>query len=91
MLTLDVLYAVLHGLSPLYLDHLDRPWQIFCSRICRLMQKVQPPLEALKLALQQAELPEIQLLFKAMAKAHFVMQLKDLFFRQKKSPDRPAL
>lgn len=67
MLTLEILFAVLHGLPPSHLTHLERPWHRFCLRIHRGLMYGKPPLEALQLALQQATVEEQGLLSKALS------------------------
>ena len=83
MLSLNLLEAVLQGLSPIYLDHLDNSWVHFCFRIQRAMQNGHPPLEALKLALSLASVPELKVIGYSALQAQYVLPLTDLSFRQK--------
>lgn len=85
MLTLDLLYAVLQGLSPSYLTHLEIPWRVFCGRIQRALNMGHPPLVALKLALKQAGISEIERISKALGEVQSVMELPELSFRQKQA------
>jgi hypothetical protein len=85
MLTLDLLRAVLHGLPPVHLTHLQRPWQRFCSHIHHHLRMGHPPLEALKLALDGATDDELALLTQAVSEIRGVMRLSDLSFRQKQA------
>jgi hypothetical protein len=82
MLSLNLLEAVLQGLSPVYL-HQDYSTEQFCFRIEKAMQNGAPPLEALQLALNQATDPELRIIHYFAAQAEFVSQLTDLSFRQK--------
>lgn len=85
MLTLDLLLAVLRGLPPAYLSHLESPWRLFCGRIQQALRQGHPPLDALQLALEQASLQEVQQISKAIGEANGVMSLSDLSHRQKQA------
>lgn len=85
MLTLDLLFAVLRGLPASYLSHLELPWRVFCGRIQRALDLGQPPMAALKQALEHATEDEVLRLCKAIGEVNGVALLPDLSFRQRQA------
>ncbi len=83
MLTLDMLFAVLHGLPANHLDYLDRPWYLLASRIERALKEGQDPYSALRSALSNSPEWERQVYLRAFLQEEPVMALTDLTPRQK--------
>jgi hypothetical protein len=83
MLTLEILFAVLQGLPPVYITHLEPQWHIFCQRIHRALNLGHDPLGALQAALGEATFGELELLSKMMGELEAVRRLEDLTYRQK--------
>jgi hypothetical protein len=85
MLTLEILYAVLQGLDPSLLTHLDTTWAVFCYRIHHSLTTGQDPLTAFKNAVLQTRPPDYAALRKMMREARPVMRLPGLSRRQKET------
>ncbi len=85
MLTLDMLYAVLQGLTSNYLGHLDRVWISFCVRIQLALEEGKDPISALKLAFQKAQPWELYSMKEALREVMPVMRLPGLSYRQKET------
>ncbi len=85
MLTLEVLYAVLQGLDPSLLNHLDTTWAVFCYRIHHSLTRGQDQLAAFKNAVSQTRPPDYAALRKMMREARPVMRLPGLSHRQKET------
>src|SRR5690606_4758184 len=83
MLSLDLLYAVLQGLPATHLQHLDRPWLLFCERIEQALKGGQSALSALRLALEETHESHIRVIKKALTHVAAVRGLKKLSYRQK--------
>ena len=83
MLTLEMLFAVLHGLPADHLDYLDRPWYLLAKRIERAMKEGQDPYSALHSALVNSHEWERQTYLRAYLQEEPVMALPDLTPRQK--------
>jgi predicted transcriptional regulator len=85
MLTLDVLYAVLQGLHPNYLTHLEPTWLVFCRDIHEALQQGNDPASALQFALDQAWGPHIVAINKLLREVQPAMQMPGLSRRQKEA------
>lgn len=85
MLTFEMLYAVLQGLPPKFLDFLDLPWQLLCARIQRALRAGVPPLHSLKYALREANASEKMAMKRALTEVLPVLQIAGLSFRQKEA------
>ncbi len=85
MLTLEILYAVLQGLDPSYLTHLDHAWAVFCLRIHDALGKGNDPIAALKTAIFQTGPREFAAIRKMLREARPVMKLPGLSRRQKEA------
>lgn len=83
MLSIDLLYAVLQGLPSAHLQHLDHPWRIFCRDVEQALKGGQPPVAALRFALENSLDWQVTAIKKALAQASVVRQLSKLSHRQK--------
>jgi len=83
MLSLNLLEAVLQGLSPIYFHHLNQVWVQFCLRIQGEMRIGRSPLEALTFALRQCQHYELRVISQTILQIQPVLELSDLSFRQK--------
>lgn len=83
MLSLDMLYAVLQGLPPKYLNHLEWPWPQFCERIARALASGADAVAALRLALNNSSPSQIAAIRKSLREIEPVMHLPNLTYRQR--------
>jgi hypothetical protein len=83
MLTLEALFAVLQGLRPDHLTHLEPIWKVFCDEIHQELNKGHDPLTALTIVLDQAEYGVLNAINRLLSQIQPAMQLPGLTFRQK--------
>jgi hypothetical protein len=82
MLTFEILYAVLLGLNPEYLVHLDEPWRRFCRNLSQELRRL-PPLQALeKTVRDEYSHKEVMALFAHIDKT---ISIPGLTYRQKEA------
>jgi hypothetical protein len=85
MLSLDMLYAVLQGLPPKYLNHLEWPWPQFCERIARSLNSGADAAAALRSAVNSCSPSQLAAIKKSLREIEPVMHLPGLTYRQREA------
>lgn len=85
MLTLEVLYAVLSGLSPEHLTHLSDPWRSFCYEIWDARRSGVGIIASLRRAFQSLHPYHKQILSKSFKDMPAILNIRGLSRRQKET------